>query len=81
MTRDQKRKAREIARSSWIATNNNMYLARHVAREKAKEEFGSLITAIMVVSAVLQICYTLFKFWKEMNITHPTIEPLESEPV
>jgi hypothetical protein len=71
VTEDQKDDIRKIARLSWIEADGDMTKAKAICRQKVKEKYGSIVVMITVAAALLQIAYTLFKFWQDLNQKRP----------
>ncbi len=74
-TSEQNREGRRIARKSWIAAEGDMAKAKQLAKAEVHEQYGSIILAITLAAAILQICYTLFKFWQATHCVNPPETP------
>lgn len=75
--------ARKFARQIWIDSGYDVDIADAIARRRIVRrreepgEFGSVLLVLMFTSAILQICYTLFRFWRD---TRTEVPPENAEP-
>lgn len=79
LTRDKKRVVRLYARRCWIDSDGNVEKSRALARQNLST-VGSILTLLLIGSAILQICYTLFRFWRDMQVSVPPLEASADEP-
>lgn len=80
LLREQRKKAREVARRSWIKAEGDIPTAKRLAKQEINDGVGSFVVALTVAVLMLQLCYTAFKFWKEINCKVPPEEPQPNEP-
>lgn len=80
-------KARFFARESWIEADGDATVARRLVKERVEvyrksesQGYGSIILMLTITATMLQIAYTLFKFWKDTRTTVPPEIPADDEP-
>lgn len=74
----ERRRAFEIARENWVKcrgweSDECCKQARVSARAQVKQEYGSIVLYITVAAAIVQIIYTLYRFWKETRCENPDL--------
>ncbi len=79
LTQGRRRKVRKLAREAWIFGKGDTGLAEQYVRDNLSQ-VGSFLTLLMITSAVIQICYTAWKIWREMNVATPCKLPVPGEP-
>ena len=72
--------ARAMARESYIEAGGDVAAAKKIFRAKLKG-YGSILTMLTIGAIMLQIAYTLFKFWQDTRVAIPPEEPASDEPV
>lgn len=71
VNKEQKERALEIAEAAWQESGCRLPVARRLARRNVVKEFGSIIIWVTLSAAILDICYTLFKIWRDLQVTDP----------
>lgn len=78
--------SRVFARQIWIDSGYDHDIACAIARRRIVRrredpgEFGSVLLVLMFTSAILQICYTLFRFWRDTQTKIPPELAAKGEP-
>lgn len=80
LTRHQRIKTRELARDAWIKSGGDIKKAKQIAKRDMKEALGNPLTMLIIASVVLQICYTLWKWWRDARVSIPPEYPMPGEP-
>lgn len=81
-TSKEKLHGRDIARRHYIDSKGDEAKFREGVKAEVQESYGSIILMVTLAAAILQICYTLYKFWKDTKTTIPPMEPVAGvEPV
>lgn len=79
MLEHRRTKIRKLARAAIIHARGNFTQAESYVRKHAGT-LGNPLTMLMILGAVLQICYTLWKFWRDSQLTTPPLESVDGEP-
>lgn len=76
-TRRQKRLARRAARNAWMRCGGNLQVAEAMFRDEMAMESIDPQTLLILI----QIALTIWKWWKEKNVSEPSIVASSDEPV
>jgi hypothetical protein len=76
LTLRQRRDARRVARECWMTAGGDIELAESLMR--ARPEFTSIDPQTLLL--LLQIALQLWKWWKENNVSEPSVIPSVVEP-
>jgi hypothetical protein len=72
--------ARNCAAQCWIESGGDFEKALHHYRRR-HGGCRSVLVWIQVSAALIQIAYTLWKWWRDNQVTHPPVDrPMEGEP-
>ncbi|GIW89605.1 MAG: hypothetical protein KatS3mg109_0037 [Pirellulaceae bacterium] len=63
---------REIARVSYIEAGGDVDRAIYLTKQRVKARYGSILTALLVLSAVLSVVVELIKLWSILNVKRPS---------
>lgn len=72
-------RARRLTRRCYIACGGDEEATKAMIKANIKE-VGNPLLVLMVVGAILQICYYAVKLWKEWHVTTPAWRPVMGEP-
>lgn len=62
---------REMARLAYIEADGDPDLAIKWTKERIRRKYGSILTALMLLAAVLSVVVELIKLWDVLNIQVP----------
>lgn len=74
LTDRERQELYSIAAEAWVESGFDEERAKEIARNKLEQRYGSLLGALQLIAVLLEICYILFRFWKERNVTVPPFE-------
>lgn len=73
---------RYFALRTYVECQGDLSLCKAATTRRAlhKEGVGNLIVVLTIGALLIQIAFTAYKFWKEMNYAQPPNVPVDGEP-
>lgn len=70
-TEDEVEHTRRIARKHYLQCEGDYRKYKKGVRAEIKQEYGSILLYLTIAAVLLQIAYTLWKWWRDAKIKEP----------
>lgn len=78
LSKDQKKKLREICRKSYDESEGSIHLYKRLVRERL-EASGSIMGWLIIIEVCLSIAISLWQIWIALNLKKAPRQPIRQE--